>query len=625
MTLNSKKAKTLDNTNSIAHEFFRIAKETPDATFARVKTALDDSSPISFWNNVSCSEIASRVIQTVDHLRSIGVTKGTRVAIISNSRLEWLIADLAILSLGAVSVSVYQSLLAKEIAYILYDSETSVVFAENQEQLSKLEEIAKQQWEMPETEISEKKSVSIKIDAIITFEDCKESPLNHSNFSTLEKSHTEIHSFAPEDSISRSDLASLVYTSGTTGAPKGVMQTHGNHLANVRQVVGSGLMIPGATIFLFLPLAHSFARLMGYLACLTDLSVSFPEVADSKSSKINPSIIMRDMGESSSDIFPIVPRLLEKIKDQLILQSEKTNFSSKLLRATIKNAVEYASEKRSFKTQLIFSLLSPMRGVIRKKIFGANFKYCVSGGAKLSQPVHLFFDALGFPIYEGYGLTETVVATNACKPSAHKIGSVGKVLSEDIEVQILESGEVAYRGPNISPGYLNRPKATSESWTKDGWFLTGDLGHIDSEGFLYITGRKKEIIVTSGGKNVAPLPIEEKIMDSSLISQAVLIGDGRKYCSAIITINKDALMNLATARGERVDVIAPNSCENVKKYIWEHLNKVNTSLSSYETVKKIYLAPEEFSIENGLLTPSMKIRRKEVEKKFSEEIERFYA
>ncbi len=633
------KRKILDATNSIAEEFFRISREQPDSVFAKIRTPLSsdpssdasssgnsDSEEVYFWKEITTSEISKKVAGAALYLKDLGVEKGSKVGIISNSRIEWLIADLAILSVGGISVSIYQSLLPKEMAFILHDSGAKVVFAENQEQINKLEEISKGTWEMPKTELHDERSVPVEIHSVITFEPCETSSLVMKNINDIfsEESSDSVLSFCPEASIKRDDLASLVYTSGTTGAPKGVMQTHGNHLSNVRQVLDSGLMIPQATIFLFLPLAHSFARLMGYLGALTDLSVSFPEVADKKTSKLNPSIILRDMAESNSDIFPIVPRFLEKIKDQLQLQSQKKGLSGFLLRTTFNNAARHASDSRSLLDSLLFCLLAPMRKVIRKKLFGSKFKYCVSGGAKLSVSVHEFFDALGFPIYEGYGLTETVVATNACKPGAQKIGSVGRVLSSDIEVKILPDGEVSYRGANVSPGYLNRPRANKESWTEDGWFLTGDLGHIDDEGFLYITGRKKEIIVTSGGKNVPPLPIEEKLMDSPLISQAVVIGDGRKYCSAIITINKEAVMNLASDRGEKIEITKPNECTVIMRYLWEHIDSVNATLASYESIKKIHVPEEEFSVENSLLTPSMKVRRKEVEKRFSDEIERFY-
>jgi len=608
----------LDKSDSIPEEFFRLSKSSPTLLLARFRTHEQ-----YLWNEIKMEEAAIQVEKVAEQLRGMGLGLGSRIGILSNSRVEWLIADLAILSIGGVSVSLYQSLLPNEIAFILDDSETEVLFAENQEQLSKLEQIDREEWEIPAIENREAKKVRTRIKGVITFEDIDESTLPVQTFTSIINKPRP--SFTLENKITRDSLASLVYTSGTTGPAKGVMQTHGNHLSNVRQVFDSGLMIPEASIFLFLPLAHSFARLMGYLASLTNLSVSFPEVADTKTSKLKPAIILRDMSESGSGIFPIVPRFLEKIKDQLHIQSEKKNLSGKLLKMTIETAKDKYTGSSSMISYFLYYLLSPMRKVITKKLFGPNFEYCVSGGAKLSVPVHEFFHQLGINVYEGYGLTETVVATNACRPGANKIGSVGKVLSSDIEIELGEDGEIKYRGPNISPGYLNRPEATVSSWNKDGWFLTGDLGKIDEDGFLYVTGRKKEIIVTSGGKNISPLPIEEKLMNSPLISQSVLIGDGRKFCSAIITINKEAVINHLGSKSSEANLSDPSNCKIIEDVIWTHISEVNKSLASYEGIKKAYITSDEFSVENGLLTPSMKIKRKEVEKRYENKIESFYA
>jgi long-chain acyl-CoA synthetase len=616
----------LDSSKSIAEEFFRSAETDPDQVFARRRTILPISDTVSYWEDITMSLAAEKVRALAQGLKENGLGKGSRIAIISNSRVEWLIADLAIMAIGGVSVSIYQSLLPKEIAFILHDSETEAVFAENQEQINKLDEILNNEWEIPQIEDREKKNIRITLSGIIAFEEVESSSIKAKDFNELIKLYIEsAKNFEFDKTVSREDLASLVYTSGTTGAPKGVMQTHGNHLSNVRQVLDSGLMIPRASVFLFLPLAHSFARLMGYLGSLTDLSVSFPEVADTRTSKLKPAIIMRDMAEANAHIFPIVPRFLEKIRDQLQLQSQKKGLASLLIRLTLDNAEQKKNASGTFLTPLLFLLLTPMRKKIINKLFGNSFKYGVSGGAKLSVPVHSFFDMLGIAIYEGYGLTETVVATNACTPHAQKIGSVGRVLSKDIELKILEDGEIAYRGPNISPGYYNRPEATKNSWDNEGWFLTGDIGKVDEDGFLFITGRKKEIIVTSGGKNVAPLPIEEKIMDSPLISQAIVIGDGRKFCSAILTLNKEAIQNKAGNEADKLDLMNPESCELTRTMLWEHLDKVNQTLASYEGIKKIHIVSEEFSVENGLLTPSMKIKRNEVEKRYKEQIDALYS
>ncbi|HMO18148.1 MAG TPA: long-chain fatty acid--CoA ligase [Oligoflexia bacterium] len=610
--------------NSIPEDFFRRAKFTPLQVFARIRTEFG-------WVDFTMKDIALRVLSVRSHLLSLELPPHPHIGIISNSRLEWLIADMAILSIGGVSVSLYQSLLPKEIAYILHDAEVSHVFAENEEQVRKIEEVVANSWEIPAVEDRPKVDVRIKIESIITFEEVDSSSIQFTSFESLiersnefEDSLEKLDPLCLSSELDRDSLASLVYTSGTTGPAKGVIQTHGNHLSNVRQVLDSGLMIPNASIFLFLPLAHSFARLMGYLASLTDLSVVFSEVADKKSSKLKPAYVLRDMAEANATIFPIVPRFLEKIRDQLLTQSEKSGLRGFLLRLTFNSAEKVYTGSASFLDKITYLFLGAMRSMIRQKLFGANFSYCVSGGAKLPSPVQCFFESLSINIYEGYGLTETVVATNAGTPKRNKVGSVGRVLAPDIEIKIMSDGEICFRGPNISPGYYKRPKATKESWMEDSWFHTGDLGYLDNEGFLYVTGRKKEIIVTSGGKNIAPLPIEEKIMDFPPISQAVVIGDGRKFCSAVVTINKEAMIAKAGENSRNMNFSKPSSCPVAEKVVWDHIKKVNESLSSFETIKKIIVADEEFTVENGLLTPSMKIKRKEVEKRYQAEVDALY-
>ncbi len=552
------------------------------------------------------NEVLLKVKALAATLQSKGVTSGSRVGIISNTRAEWIIADLAILSLGAVSVSVYQSLLAADIAYILFDAEVTHLFIENSEQLNKIKELISKSWDIVATEDREATTKQFSFDSIISFEKIEnnEGLDDIINFNDACSKNENIIS---KDNIERSALASLVYTSGTTGPPKGVIQTHENHLSNVRQVMESGLIINGASIFLFLPLAHSFARLMAYIAVTNNISLVLPEVSDPKNSKLNPALLLRDMAHSNCEIIPIVPRFLEKIKDQLESQATKNTVTALMLRLALSK----------------YGFLVPfIKSKIKKKIFGEKFKYAVSGGAKLGASINSFFHNLGITILEGYGLTETVVATNACTLKYNKIGSVGKVLASDILIKIFEDGEIAYKGPNISSGYLGRPTATRKSFTEDGWFLTGDLGRVDEEGYLYVEGRKKEIIVTSGGKKIAPLPIEEKINNSPYISQSVLFGDGMKYLVVLITINKEYAKNCLKLNNQ--DLENPSECAALVKEISAHIDRINAELASFETIKKFHIANQDPSVENSMLTPSMKIKRNAVAEAFKKELEALY-
>lgn len=570
--------------------------------------------------------MAERVSIISRYLKGLGVKKGERIAIISNTRPEWLEADLAIQACGATSVGIYHSLPVSEVGYILFDSGATVVFVENAEQLGKLRYLAGNHFEIPETEGRPKQVIKLKFKEAITFENCDDPNIPNDvaaivPFNDMEKvvhDATDRGLLTPNDiGLTRSDIAAIVYTSGTTGPPKGVIQSHHNHLSNVRQVLEAGLIWQDEQIFLFLPLAHSFARLMAYLALLNNNTAVFCAVEDSSRSKFEPEDVIRDIRRSDADIFPVVPRFLEKIQEALEKRALGDSLRSRLLAKTLTTAAEhYAYEQgeghNSFRSQMVFEATRPIRKQILTGIFGQKFRACVSGGAKLPATVNRFYDALGIEVLEGYGLTETCVATNCNPYRAKKIGTVGPVLTKDIELKISDEGEILFRGPNISLGYLNRPIATAESWDSEGFYHTGDLGNIDADGFLTITGRKKELIVTSGGKKIAPYHIEEQIAADPHISHAVLIGDGRPFCVAIITLNPNA-----TSEAEPTK-------DDVELAIREHINEMNAGLPSFETVKGFVVLDEDFSIENGLLTPTLKVKRKAVELRYSDKIDKLF-
>ncbi len=546
-------------------------------------------------------------------LASNGIGFGDKVAILSNTRQEWIHADLAILSMGAISVSIYQSMTPHEIAFILHDSDSKFIFAENQEQIEKLDLIFSGSWQIPKIEDREEKEIEISTLPVCVFEDATSTLINPTKIELL-KSNSKLD---VNSEIKRENLASIVYTSGTTGPPKGVMQTHGNHLSNVRQVLESGLMLEEGSIFLFLPLAHSFARLMAYISLCSNLKLSLPSVHSKTHSKIDTGRLGQDLTSANANIFPVVPRFLEKIQDHLEALARKKSLSAALLSLTFSVSLNAYQSGNPF-SKLLSKLLTPIKQKITKRVFGSNFSYCVSGGAKLPDKVHIFFESIGITILQGYGLTETCVATNACRLNDVRIGSVGPVLASDIEMKIIDGDEIAFRGPNNAIGYLNRPNATKESWTEDGWFLTGDQGRIDEDGFLYITGRKKELIATSGGKKIAPLPIEEKILEHKIFSQAVIVGEGRKYLSVILTLNNE---RISSNLGKNFDQLSKQEIEN---HVLKYLAKINENLASYESLKKFLISAEEFTPENGLMTASMKIKRKEVEKRFQAEIDTLY-
>lgn len=631
MNESRKLSEAIDSYDSLPQAFFELSDQISSQTVYEQALIEEGDSPDKNRRR-ECrdySEVSLRVRKLAYFLKSVGIGQGDKVAIISTSRPEWMEADLAILALGGVSVSVYQSLPYDDIGYILFDSDSQVVFAENQEQVDKLTRLLGGPIPIPATEEREAMSAQIGLKAIIAIEDTEPNDLVYSYKEIT--GGEEVTTIGDYRVLKRDDLASLVYTSGTTGPPKGVMQTHGNHLANVRQAVACGLSKSDSRLFVFLPLAHAFAKLMGYLGFLTPATILFPAVHDRKSSKMDPDSVTKDMREVESTVTPVVPRLLEKMQAGVNAKSKGGGLKGALLSLTIGSAkkVYEAGESGNaapLGAKLGYALTGGLRKKIKAQLFGDQIKYCISGGAKLNPQVARFFDSLGIEILEGYGLTETCVATNVNREGNKKIGTVGPVLDEDIEMKVTDDGEICFRGPNIALGYYKRQTATKASWDGEGWFHTGDLGEIDEDGFLSIVGRKKDILVTSYGKNIAPDEIEGKLKGSPHVSQAVMIGDGRPYCTALLTLDEEAIKNWAKKKGiEKTDLESLAQDDRVHSLLMKHVESVNQEVANYESVKKIKIISDDFTVENGLLTPTFKVKRNLVAKQYESEIEELYA
>jgi long-chain acyl-CoA synthetase len=611
---------SLDTDASIPSAFYRVASEFPQALVYR--QAASSSEPA---RQANFAEVRARVNRISSYLKSMGIGKGSCVAILSQTRPEWLEADLAILACGAVVVSIYQTLPAQDVGYILFDSAADIVFAENQEQVSKLFHLLSEPCSIPATEERAAQHVQVAIRKIVSFESVEPHEKVISWRSLLDIADPGMPTF---EYIQRDDLASLVYTSGTTGPPKGVMQTHGNHLSNVRQAFQSTLYDGSSRIFLLLPLAHSFARLMGYICFLTTAELAFPGIADQSSSKTNPAAVMKDLREANATIVPLVPRLIEKMRDGVEAQALSGGLKGLLLSSAIGAARRVYEARRLSDTPVVFDLLlskllSPIVRKIGAKLFGSQLCAVISGGAKLPSAVAHYFAALGVPVLEGYGLTETCVATNVNRLVCNRIGSVGPLLAADIELRLESDGEICFRGPNITRGYFKRQAATAAAWDEQGWFHTGDLGSVDGEGNLSIIGRKKEIIVSSNGKKVAPDPIEQKLTASRYINQAVLFGDDRPYCVALLYPDPIAVQAWAVRQG--LHFALPLHLEPaVQELLWAEVEAVNAGIAGFERVRRILLIPEEMTVDNSLLTPTFKIRRKEVARHFAGAIAKLY-
>lgn len=609
--------------NNIPELFFLSVTDTPNRVLYSFPV-LNEKELI--WKQVTYSNSAKKIRAISSFLQSKGVKKGTPVAIICGTRPEWMEIDLAILSLGAITVSIYPSLPHTDSGFILFDSEAKVVFAENEEQLNKLRTLEIEETFIPARDDLPQLKTKLSFDTIITIEATSPHPKAislDSIVSTFQNNDPDLQTA----SLTREDVASLVYTSGTTGPSKGVIQTHGNHLANVEQAICCGMFALEGTLFLFLPLAHSFARLIGYLGFLTPAFIKFCGVADTKSSKVDLAKVAHELRLADANVLPSVPRLFEKIKATLEERSQNKSLQGRILSIALTSAWEVYSakiegKKATVAASLKFVMTIPIRRKIKRSIFGRNFWHAISGGAKMPADVNHFFWSLNIPIFEGYGLTETCVATNVNRLGRNVIGSVGPPL-DGVITKIADDGEILFKGPNITKAYLHRAQATKESWDAEGWFHTGDVGHIDDQGLLFITDRKKDLVITAGGKKIPPQKVENLITQSPYISQAIFCGDGKPFCVALVTLIPGTIKEALSARKIAVQEMLHTQKEVID--LIEAVRKsVNEKLSSFEAVKKIAIIPDEFTIENGLLTPTLKIKRKVALARYKDVFEKLY-
>ena len=569
------------------------------------------------WQEVSWTTCAERVQAMARGLARLGLQPGERVALLAATRAEWMEFDLAVLAAGGVTVPIYPSNLADECGYIIWNSGATFVCVENARQLSKLREAQQNGFEL------DGRAHHVTVSQVISLEETGDASVV-----TLAQLMERGCSVPVSDleqrmgRIGREHLATLVYTSGTTGPPKGVIQSHGNHLAAVESVGQLGMIEEGNVDFFFLPLAHSFARLIEYLGLYAGTVTAFAQSIDT---------LMQDVGEARPHLIPSVPRIYEKIFSRVQAGREE---SSGLKRRLLDWAFGVARRRSQNDRQSVRSspwlglqaaladrlVLSKIRGVL-----GGRTKFLISGGAPLAAEIAEFFHAAGLLILEGYGLTETTPILTVNRADRFKFGTVGLPLP-GVTLKIAPDGEILGKGANIALGYYNCPEATREAWDADGWFHTGDIGEIDGDGFLRITDRKKDLIKTSGGKYVAPQNLENLVKTQPHVSQAVVIGDRRKYCVALVTLDYDEVQ--AWAAKERLQLPADRgewaTDARVCNLIAAELAAVNGRLASYESIKYHRILPHDFSIEGGELTPSLKVKRKVITEKYRDLIEQMY-
>ena len=565
------------------------------------------------WKAISSDEMIERIENVALGLYSLGLRKGDKAAIISANSPEWTLVDAGCQFAGAIDVPIYTTLAPNSICYIIRDSTAMVFFIENKAAYDRIAAV------LPECESLEK---------LVFFDFTGVTVEDAISLNELEASGEKIKSENPlllKSLLKASrpdDIATLIYTSGTTGEPKGVMLTHTNIISNVIDA-GEKYTFSAADVPLsVLPLSHIFERSAMYIYILNGMSVHYAESVDK---------VPENLREVRPTIFVGVPRIFEKVYARAKLKAAQTGgLKEKVFDWAIDIAKTHAlcnendrpvpfllGVKHSIADKLVYSKM--------RDFFGGRLRSCITGGAALPDDIYLIFTGAGIEIMEGYGLTETSPVISSSNPSAVKLGTVGKPI-RNMKVRIAADGEIEVRGPGVMLGYYNKEQATREAFTEDGWFKTGDIGNLDDEGFLSITDRKKDLFKTSGGKYIAPSPIEQMIRSSRFVNQVVLVGNERKFAAALIVPNFEQLASYAKIKD--LNLKTPTEfCEHPRiiDLFERQVESLTQNLSQYEKVKKIVLLENEFTVDGGELTPTLKIKRRVLDEKHKEVIDKIYA
>lgn len=554
----------------------------------------------SSWLPISSRELYRDVAGTARALQQWGIGRGDRVSILSENRPEWAIADFASLMIGAVVVPIYSTLTDEQTAYMLRDSGARVVFVSTAQQLRKILNIVEQ----------------TPIEKIVVMDGVETAHAHHMQRLMLSGPHeldAELDRIAR--SISPDDLATIIYTSGTTGIPKGAMLTHGNMTSNISCSLHEFNLTPGGISVSFLPLSHVTARHVDLAMLYHGVILAYVPLVEH---------LPQALLEVRPNIIVSVPRVYEKVHTKVDLKAKHSAKRWIYLwalsvgarhRADILAGRTPATTSWKIANRVVFSQI--------RNGMGGKAELFISGGAPLGRELATWYADVGIRIHEGYGLTETspVIAVNT--PKAHRLGTVGKPLS-NVEVRIAEDGEILVRGPSVFHGYWNRPEETEKAFA-DGWFKTGDIGNIDGDGFLSITDRKKDLIKTSGGKFIAPQPIENSLKHNALVAEAVILGEKRKFPAVLIAPYFPLLEDWA--RNNKIMFTSHEELVKNPKVIALYegiVHDLNQNLARFEKLKKVLVVPHEFTTLDGTLTPSMKLRRRVVEDRYREQIEELY-
>ncbi|MEL6340823.1 MAG: long-chain fatty acid--CoA ligase [Myxococcota bacterium] len=567
------------------------------------------------YENVTWGEMGDDAKQVALALVGEGVQQGEHIAIMANTRYEWCSVDMGNLWAGAVTVPIYPSTLPEDTAYIIDDSESVVAFVEDDVQATK--------FRAQRDNMSKLRRV-VQLDGevtdsgngwIIGFEEF----LKKAEGQNADELDARASSLTPES------ILTIIYTSGTTGKPKGVVLTHDAMAYEGEATEQVGVIMPEDVQLFFLPLAHVFAKVLEISWLTTRHTMAFAESFQT---------IKDNMGETQPSLMCAVPRVYEKFHAAVVEKATaagglKAKLFQSALALSVKNG-ELEQQGRgglsgvdAFKFKILKGLIFKKIGAGLMELMGGRMRVMVSGGAPLSPKISFFFRDAGLEILEGYGLTETSAASFCNRPGENRIGTVGPPMP-GTQVKIAEDGEILIKGRGVMREYWKRPEATAEV-LKDGWFHTGDIGELDAHGCLKITDRKKDIIVTAGGKNVAPQNIENLMKHHKLVANFVVHGDQRKFLSALVTLDPDALKEFADKRGLQGSLQELSKNPEIRQEIDTHIRETNAELASYETIKKYEILEHDFSVETGELTPKLSVKRKVVSERYGEIFDRFYA
>lgn len=549
--------------------------------------------------DVSTREFAATVRRIAAGFMAMGIKRGDRIGLFSPTRPEFTYFDYAIWTAGGATVTIYDSSSDEQVEWIVKDSGLNALVAANQDLV----------------DVYERRAAGLgTVEHLFSIDGGAIEQLTEAG---KDISDDEVMARASE--VQGADLATLVYTSGTTGNPKGCHITHTNFVWTSRTAEQAfpEMFYPGASTLFFLPLAHIFARVTQVASVEAGVKMAY--------STGIPNLVEELQMVKPTYVFS-VPRVFEKIYNTAAAKAADDGKGSIFDKAT-ETAIAFAEQKQAGKvglgTKVMHTIFDKLVYSKLREVFGGNCVHAISGGAPLGERLGYYFQGIGLNIFEGYGLTETTAASTVGRPVENKVGTVGKPIP-GVTVRIAEDGEVLIKGPNIFAGYWNNEAATSESIDADGWFHSGDLGSLDDEGFLRITGRKKEIIVTAGGKNVAPAVLEDRLRAHALVSQCMVVGDAQPFIAAMVTIDPDEYPRWAEQNGKSAAIADMTDDEDLKATIAEAIEAANGAVSKAESIKEFRILPVDFTIEGGEMTPTLKVKRKVVAEKYSDVMSSIY-